>query len=115
MSWWWRRLWGRFASGSCESIQLKTAEQKTHFFIGVVSPSCRAHLRAAVGLESGVSICRGLEGTGLSPNVRCGEAALRWVRPLASASHTNQEKKTHAYLIQVTHFFHSSKDQHCWD
>jgi hypothetical protein len=49
---------------SCESIQLKPAEERTHFFIGVVSPSCRAHLRAAVGLESGVSICRGDEGTG---------------------------------------------------
>ena len=76
MSWWRRSLWWRFASVSCESIQLKLAEEKTHFFIGVVSPSCRAHLRAAVGLESGVSICRGDEGMGLSPKVRCGEAAL---------------------------------------
>lgn len=87
---WRRRLWRCFASGLCESILLKTAEQKTHFFIGVVSPSCRAHLRAAVGLESGVSICREAEGTGLSPNVRCGEAALSKVGQTFSVGLSHQ-------------------------
>ena len=49
---------------------------RAHLFVGVVFPSCSAHLRAATGLESGVSICREAEGKGLSPSGRCAEVAL---------------------------------------
>lgn len=48
----------------------------THCFVGVVSPSCSAHLRAANGLESGVSIWRRFKEMEPSPSGRCGEAAL---------------------------------------